>query len=309
MFPQHFGIVEDRRRVGGKFEIRNSKFEIPMRVKRASKYGFCAGVRVADLKVRRFASGGSRAAILGEVVHNERVVKELEDLGMRTVQDLVEVDEPTVVFSAHGVPASYHEQARKLGLEILDTTCTFVVDIHDEVRLALAEGCHIVVVGDPNHREVVGYTRDLDPADYHVVSSTTDVESVDWRAYPKIKIIYQTTLNAADFEELVREIERQNSAAVRADTVCYATKENQDAVRELAADPEVELILVIGGKHSANSRHLWEIASRRKPSHLIQDIEDIRSDWLEGLSCVGLTAGASTPDSVIDEVEAFLQGL
>ena len=140
-----------------------------------------------------------------------------------------------------------------------------------------------------------------------MISSAADVESVDWRDYPKIKIVYQTTLNASDFEALVLEIERRNPATVRADTICYATKENQDAVRELAADPEVELVLVIGGRHSANSRHLWEIASRRKPSHLIQGIEDIRDDWLTDVSCVGLTAGASTPDSAIDEVEAFLE--
>jgi 4-hydroxy-3-methylbut-2-enyl diphosphate reductase len=276
-----------------------------MRVKRASKYGFCAGVRVADLKVRRFADAGSRAAILGEVVHNERVVREMESLGMRTVNDLAEVEEDTVVFSAHGVPPSYHDDAGELGLAVLDTTCTFVVDIHDEVRDALAEGCHIVVIGDPDHREVVGYTNDLDPADYHVISSMADLRPVDWAAYAKILIVYQTTLNAADFEELVREIERLNPAAVRADTICYATKENQDAVRALAADPDVDLVLVIGGRHSANSRHLWEIASRRKPAYLIQGVEDIREDWLQGVSCVGLTAGASTPDGAIDEVEAF----
>jgi 4-hydroxy-3-methylbut-2-enyl diphosphate reductase len=121
-------------------------------------------------------------------------------------------------------------------------------------------------------------------------------------------IVYQTTLNAADFEELVREIERRNPAAVRADTICYATKENQDAVRALAADPDVDLVLVIGGRNSANSRHLWEIASRRKPSYLIQGVEDIRHDWLIDASCVGLTAGASTPDSAIDEIEQFLEG-
>ena len=278
-----------------------------MRVKRASKYGFCAGVRVADLKVRRFTADGGSGAILGALVHNERVVRELEDLGMRTVNEFAEIDEKTVVFSAHGVPPSYHEHARELGLEVLDTTCRFVFDIHDEVRLALAEGCHIAVIGDPVHREVVGYTNDLDSGDYHVISSMADVESVDWQVYPKIMIVYQTTLNAADFEELVLEIERRNPATVRADTICYATKENQDAVRELASDPEVNLVLVIGGRRSANSRHLWEIASRRKPSHLIQGIEDIHDDWLKNVSCVGLTAGASTPDSAIDEVETFLK--
>jgi 4-hydroxy-3-methylbut-2-enyl diphosphate reductase len=280
-----------------------------MRVKRASKCGFCAGVRVADLKARRFAADGGRGAILGALVHNERVVRELEDLGLRTVESVDLAKGPTVIFSAHGVPASAHDHARELGLDVLDTTCTFVVDIHDEVARALSEGCHLVFVGDPEHREVVGYTHDLDPAAYHIVSAMDDVRTIDWGRFPQIKIIYQTTLNADDFEELVRYIEGQNPHAVRADTICYATKENQDAARELAADPEVDLVLVIGGRDSANTRHLWEIAAQSKPAHHIRGVEDIRPEWLEGVTCVGLTAGASTPDSAIDEVETHLKGL
>ena len=252
-----------------------------MRVKRASKYGFCAGVRVADLKVRRFAAAGERAAILGQVVHNERVVGEMEALGMRTVDAIEEVSEPTVVFSAHGVPASYHERARELSLEVLDTTCTFVYDIHDEVRIALAEGCHLVIVGDPAHREVAGYTHDLGRDTYLVVSTMEDVRSVDWGSVPRIKVIFQTTLNADDYEELVLFIEERNSRTVRAGTICYATRENQEAARELEEGPEVELVLVIGGKHSANSKHLWEITSRRKTSYLIQGLEDIRREWFK----------------------------
>jgi 4-hydroxy-3-methylbut-2-enyl diphosphate reductase len=278
-----------------------------VRIKRASKYGFCAGVRVADRKARRFAADGGRGAILGALVHNERVVIELENLGLKTVDSLDRADGPTVVFSAHGVPPSAHGRARELGLEVLDTTCTFVVDIHDEVARALDEGCHLVFVGDADHREVVGYTHDLDPAAFHIVSKIDDVRAVDWGLSSKIKIIYQTTLNADDFEEVVRLIESRNPHTVRADTICYATKENQDAARELAADPEVDLVLVIGGTQSANTHHLWEIAVQSKPAHLIQGVEDIRSEWLEGMTCVGLTAGASTPDSAIDEVESFLQ--
>ena len=277
-----------------------------MRVKRASKYGFCAGVRVADLKARRFAADGGHGAILGALVHNERVVRELESLGLKSVDSLDRAQGPTVVFSAHGVPPSEHDRARELGLEILDTTCTFVVDIHDEVERALSDGCHLVFVGDPDHREVVGYTHDLGPERFHIVSTTADVRGVDWSVYPKIKVIYQTTLNADDFEELVQSIEGQNPHTVRADTICYATKENQDAARELAADPEVDLVLVIGGRGSANTRHLWEIASQSKTAHLIQGVEGILPEWLEGVTCVGLTAGASTPDSAIDEVEALL---
>ncbi len=274
-----------------------------IRVKRAAKYGFCSGVRVADLKVRRFVKGGGRGAILGQVVHNERVVEEMEDLGMRTVGGLDDVSSGTVVFSAHGVPASFHERARERGLNILDTTCKFVYDIHHESRDALDEGCHLVFVGDSAHREVVGYTHDLDSGCYHIVSSMKDAEEVDWSVYPRIKIFYQTTLNAADYEEVVRHIEASAPDVSRADTICYATKENQDAARELAADPEVEMVLVIGGRRSANTRHLWEITSRLKPSHLIQGADDLLPEWLDGVHCVGLTAGASTPDSVVDEVE------
>jgi 4-hydroxy-3-methylbut-2-enyl diphosphate reductase len=277
-----------------------------MHVKRAAKYGFCSGVRVADIKVRRFAADGNRGAILGQVVHNERVVADMEALGMRTVHRMEQVTEPTIVFSAHGVPPSYHERARGFGLEILDTTCKFVYDIHNESRQALSDGCHLVFVGDPDHREVIGYTYDLEPSSYHIVSTMADVDTVEWAAYRAIKVFYQTTLNADDFENLVQHIETRNPNTSRADTICYATKENQEAARALAEDSEVEVVLVIGGTKSANSKHLWEITSRRKPSYLIQGPEDIEPGWFTGVRCVGLTAGASTPDSLIDEVEQYL---
>ena len=280
-----------------------------MIIKRAAKYGFCSGVRVADIKVRRFVAGGGRGAILGQVVHNERVVAELERLGVRTVQAIDEVREPTIVFSAHGVPASFHERARARGLEILDTTCRFVYDIHHESRRALAAGEHLVFIGDPRHREVIGYTNDL-PADaYHVVHTLAQARAVDWSAWPALRVFYQTTLNAEQFEEVVREIERANPAARRADTICYATRENQEAARRLAADPEVDLVLVVGGRHSANTRHLHEICAAIKPAYLIQGADDVDPAWLAGVRGVGITAGASTPDYAIAEVEARLREL
>jgi 4-hydroxy-3-methylbut-2-enyl diphosphate reductase len=279
-----------------------------VRTKRAENYGFCAGVRIADRKVKKFAQLGNRGGhILGQVVHNERVVDEMERLGVRTVRGMGEVAEGTIVFSAHGVPPSAHEEARRRGLAILDTTCPFVYDIHDEAAAALAAGAHLVFVGDPQHREVVGYTRDLDPASYHVLLSVEEARGVDWRRYPRVKILYQTTLNAEEYEELVRYVESQVEETTRADTICYATKENQDAARALAQDPEVDLILVIGGKQSANTHHLWEICARTKPSRLIQGVADLDPAWFEGVSTVGLTAGASTPDYVIEEVEAAVQ--
>lgn len=280
-----------------------------IQVKRASKYGFCSGVRVADVKVRRFAAGGGTGSILGQVVHNERVVEDMERLGMRTVHSIDDVSAGTIVFSAHGVPPSFHDKARENNLNILDTTCKFVYDIHRESRTALEDGYHLVFIGHPEHREVAGYTHDLDSSRYHVVAEIEDVAEVDWSEFDRIKVFYQTTLNANDFEHLVSEIESQNPNTSRADTICYATKENQDAARELAADPDVDLVIVVGGTRSANTRHLWEITSRRKASHLIQEASDLRPEWFDSVECVGLTAGASTPDSLVDEVETAILAL
>jgi len=280
-----------------------------MKVKRATKYGFCSGVRIADLKVKRFAAKGGRGAILGQVVHNERVVQEMEDLGVRTVDEIVAVQEPTIVFSAHGVPPSFHDRAREHGLQILDTTCKFVYDIHRESKQALATDYHLVFIGDPKHREVIGYTNDLDPATYHIVSKIEEAESIDWSPYPKIKIFYQTTLNAEEFEDVVRVIERRAEQVERGDTICYATKENQDAARVLAHDPEIDVIIIIGGRKSANTKHLWEICRENKPAYLIQGANDIEPQWLSGAEVVGLTAGSSTPDYVIDEVEQAIAAM
>jgi (E)-4-hydroxy-3-methyl-but-2-enyl pyrophosphate reductase len=274
-----------------------------MKVKRAEKYGFCSGVRIADLKVKRFVASGGHGAILGQVVHNERVVEEMDRLGVRTVEEIAAVAEPTIVFSAHGVPPSFHERAKSAGLKVLDTTCKFVYDIHRESKDALVDGYHLVFIGDPKHREVIGYTNDLDPESYHIVSTSEAAQAVDWTKYPKLKIFYQTTLNAEEFEDVVKAIEQRAATVDRADTICYATKENQDAARVLAHDPEIDVIVIIGGKKSANTKHLWEICREKKHSYLVQGAEDLDPAWFDGAAVVGVTAGSSTPDYVIEEVE------
>ena len=277
-----------------------------MKIIRAAKYGFCSGVRIADLKVKRFAAAGGRGAILGQVVHNERVVEEMENLGVRTVEEIAAVAEPTIVFSAHGVPPSFHDRAKSSGLQVLDTTCKFVYDIHRESKQALDSGYHLVFIGDPKHREVIGYTNDLEPSAYHIISTVPAAEAVDWSHYPKLKIFYQTTLNAEEFEDVVKVIERRAALVERADTICYATKENQDAARVLASDPEIDVIVIIGGKMSANTKHLWEICRESKSSYLVHGASDLDPVWFKDAKVVGVTAGASTPDYVIDEVEERL---
>ncbi len=279
----------------------------PLTLRRAEKYGFCAGVRIADRTVRQLAAGGRRGRILGQLVHNERVVSDLVQLGFGTADALDEVENGTIVFSAHGVPPSLHRRALERGLLVVDTTCPFVYDVHEEARQALEAGCHLVFIGDARHREVIGYTRDLDPEAYDVVLTAADVARIDFERHPKVRIFYQTTLNSEEYEQVARTIEARAAEAARADTICYATKENQDAARALAADPEVDCVVVVGGRHSANTRHLWEICREIEPrSHIVHDAGDLRRTWFEECRTVGVTAGASTPDSMIEEVEAAI---
>ena len=280
----------------------------PLTLKRAGKYGFCAGVRIADRTVRRLASEGRSGKILGQLVHNEHVVSDLVQLGFATAASLDEVRAGTIVFSAHGVPPSFHRRALERGLLVVDTTCPFVYDVHEEARQALEAGCHAVFIGDSGHREVIGYTRDLDPDDYDVVLVTADVERIDFVRHPRVKIFYQTTLNSEEYEDVAQAIEGAADHAERADTICYATKENQDAARDLAADPEVDCIVVVGGRHSANTRHLWEICRAAQPrSYLVHGADDLRPEWFADCGAVGVTAGASTPDSMIEEIESAIQ--
>lgn len=279
----------------------------PPTLRRAEKYGFCAGVRIADRTVRKLAAGGRRGQILGQLVHNERVVSDLVQLGFDTAAELDRVERGTIVFSAHGVPPSFHRRALERGLLVVDTTCPFVYDVHEEARRALDAGWHLAFIGDRRHREVIGYTRDLDPHAYDVVLTPADVAGIDFDRHPKVKIFYQTTLNSEEYEEVARAIEERAAEAERADTICYATKENQDAARALAADPEVDCVVVIGGRHSANTRHLWEICREIEPrSHLVHDAGDLRQAWFDGCRTVGVTAGASTPDAMIEEVETAI---
>jgi 4-hydroxy-3-methylbut-2-en-1-yl diphosphate reductase len=282
-----------------------------MEVVLAEKYGFCAGVRVADKLVRLAAAKGQTGAILGQVVHNESVEREMATLGFPTVHRLEEAREHAgrIVFSAHGVAPSVREEAKGLGLAAIDTTCKFVTDIHKEISRSLEDGDFIAIMGQSDHREVIGYTRDLSPGTYHVFYALEDVKAFDWEAHPRVRIIFQTTLNAERFAEHVAEIRRRSREAREADTICYATKENQDALRVLCQDPSVEAIVVIGGKHSKNTKELARIAEEAKPTFLIGTAGELDEAALSRFRKVAVTAGASTPDYDVDAVVEKLKAL
>jgi len=282
-----------------------------MEVVLAEKYGFCAGVRVADKLVRLAAAKGKTGAILGQVVHNESVEAEMARLGFPTVETLEEArgHENRIVFSAHGVAPSVRRDASVRGLKAIDTTCKFVTDIHKEIDRSLSEGAFIAIMGQRDHREVVGYTKDLKPETYEIFYSLEEVKAYDWPRHPKVKIIFQTTINADNFAEHVKEIQRRVGEARVADTICYATKENQEALRVLCNDGGIEAIVVIGGRHSKNTKELARIAEAYKPTYLIGTVGDLPVEKLAGLRKVGVTAGASTPDYDVEAVVEKLRGL
>ncbi len=277
----------------------------------AEKYGFCAGVRVADKLVRIAAGKGQSGAILGQVVHNESVEREMAGLGFPTVHRLEEarVHAGRIVFSAHGIAPSVRAEAEALGLSAIDTTCKFVTDIHREIARSLDDGCFIAVLGQKGHREVIGYTKDLDPARYEVFYDLDEVVAFPWEAHPKVKVVFQTTLNADRFAAHVAEMRRRVADLRIADTICYATKENQDALRALCADPSIDAIVVIGGQHSKNTKELVRIAEESKRTVFVGTAADLRAEDFAGARKVGVTAGASTPDYDVDAVVERLRAM
>ncbi|HEX7616843.1 MAG TPA: 4-hydroxy-3-methylbut-2-enyl diphosphate reductase, partial [Thermoanaerobaculia bacterium] len=256
----------------------------------AEKYGFCAGVRVADKLVRLAAKRGESGAILGQVVHNESVETEMAGLGFPTVHALEDARDHAgrIVFSAHGVAPSVRAEASALGLKAIDTTCKFVTDIHKEIARSLVEGAFLAILGQADHREVVGYTKDLDPNRYKVFYRLEEVKAFDWSRYDSVKVIFQTTINADTFAEHVTEIRRRVPETRIADTICYATKENQDALRVLCDDPTVDAIVVIGGKNSKNTKELAHIAAEKKPTLLIGTAAELDPAKLAGAKKVGV---------------------
>ena len=278
-----------------------------MKVKRAAKYGFCSGVRVADIKVKRFARGGGHGAILGQVVHNERVVDEMAGLGVRTVKSMDEVTDGVIVFSAHGVPSSFHQEAaeaRPRGSSIPPASSSTTSTTPRRKRGRGAP--HLVFIGDPGHREVIGYTLDLDPALYHIVHTVEDAQR---RRLAAVR---------GDHDLLPNDAQRRGVRGRRAQAIesrptrgrCarghHLLRHQGESGRGAVAGVRPgghDLVLVVGGKHSANTRHLHDICARFKPSYLVQGVVNIDPVWLRGAACVGLTAGASIPDYAIDEVE------
>lgn len=276
----------------------------------ASPRGFCAGVdRAIQIVEQALAKYGPPVYVRHEIVHNRYVVEDLERKGAIFVEELNEIpDDAKVIFSAHGVPKSVPAAAEDRGLFYLDATCPLVSKVHVEAGRHFAQGSEIVLIGHAGHPEVVGTMGQLPDGAVTLIETVTDAEAFEPRDPAKLAFITQTTLSVDDTAAIVAVLQRRfpGIAAPHKEDICYATTNRQAAVKAMA--PKVEAMLVIGAPNSSNSMRLVEVAERAgcRVSMLVQRASDI--DWkaLEGISAVGITAGASAPEVLVEEViDAF----
>jgi 4-hydroxy-3-methylbut-2-en-1-yl diphosphate reductase len=277
----------------------------PRRVLLAAPRSFCAGVeRAIEIVERAIERYGAPVYVRRQIVHNAHVVADLEARGAIFVEELDEVpDHATVVLAAHGVsPEVRNQAAARDGLLVIDATCPLVAKVHHEARRFAAQGRRIVLVGHGGHEEVIGTMGEV-PGGIHLVEGTDDVERLSFPADEPVAYLTQTTLATDETAEVVEALRARFPAIVgpSADDICYATQNRQDAVRALAHD--CDLLLVVGSANSSNAARLVEVARRDGcRAELIEDASGLRLGWLFGAQTIGLSAGASTPDVLVHEV-------
>jgi len=275
-----------------------------MKVILATPRGFCAGVvraiEIVELALRKY---GAPVYVRHEIVHNRHVVQSLEAKGARFVESLDEIpDNALTIFSAHGVSQSVEDAARDRGLPVLDATCPLVAKVHNEGRRYGAQGRAVVLIGHAGHPEVEG-TLGRMSGEVHLVQTIEDVAALALPSDTPLAYVTQTTLSLDDTRTVIAALQQRFSNVVGPDTrdICYATQNRQMAVRELAK--EVDVILVVGSNNSSNSNRLREIGEEcGVPSYLIADETKIKSEWVRHARCIGLTAGASAPEVLVDRV-------
>ncbi len=267
----------------------------------------CFGVRDAIALALEHADAGP-LTILGDLVHNPTVLDALEARGIAVAQDVAGVATPTVMVTAHGTSERTLTRTRALGLTVVEATCPLVRLAHRAIAALARDGCHVVIVGQRDHVEVRGLTDDLDRGAFDVVLDDGDVAAL--QEHPRFGVAAQTTQPAEKVRRLAQSIRRRfPSSEVRVvDTVCRPTKDRQSAAVEMARQADV--VIVVGGRSSNNTRELVATCARHCTRvHHVQTDADVRPEWLDGADVVGLTAGTSTPDEVIDGVEARIRAL
>ena len=293
----------------GRLPMKNGKK--PLKIVLAKPRGFCAGVeRAIDIVERALAKFGSPVYVRHEIVHNKRVVETLKDRGAIFVEEVDEIPVGAVtVFSAHGVSKKVEEDSGLLMLEVIDATCPLVTKVHKEGQRYAANGYDVVLIGHLGHPEVEGTLGQI-PGVVHVISTAEEVAQLHVRDPERIAFVTQTTLSVNDTKDVIEALKARFPKILGPDVrdICYATQNRQTAVLQLAN--EVDLFLVVGAQNSSNSNRLREIGENQGiPSYLIEDANALDPAWLDEVEAVGITAGASAPETLVEEVIEKLSGI
>ncbi len=286
-----------------------------MQVILANPRGFCAGVdRAIEIVDRAIEAFGAPIYVRHEVVHNRFVVNDLRNKGAVFVNELDEVpDDKIVIFSAHGVSKVVQDEAKKRGLKVFDATCPLVTKVHLEVLRYSREGRETVLIGHKNHPEVEGTMGQYDTSyggSIYRVDSIAEVAELHVKNPEKMGFVTQTTLSVDDAYIIIDALRQRFPDIIgpKKDDICYATQNRQDALKRLAKNSDV--VLVVGSPNSSNSNRLKELSIKRNtPAYLIDGAEDIKPEWFEGVNTIGLTAGASAPEILVKEVVQHLETL
>jgi 4-hydroxy-3-methylbut-2-enyl diphosphate reductase len=281
----------------------------PKRVLLAAPRGYCAGVdRAVQAVEEALDLYGPPVYVRKEIVHNKHVVQQLAERGAIFVEEETEVPEgKLVVFSAHGVAPTVHENAQARRLRTIDATCPLVTKVHVEARKFAEQGYTIILIGHEGHEEVEGTTGEA-PANIVLVQTAEDLEDLAVDDPDRVAYITQTTLSVDETTEIIARLREKfpNIVGPKSDDICYATTNRQIAVKQLAS--ECDLVLVIGSTNSSNSNRLVEVAREHgATSHLIDNSLQVREEWLEGVETVGITSGASAPEELVEQLVAFFR--
>ena len=276
-----------------------------MKVIKAKTAGFCFGVkRAVDTVYEQVDACSSLIYTYGPIIHNEEVVRDMESKGvvvLRSEEELDALEKGTVIIRSHGVGKWIYDKLEARNIRIVDATCPFVKKIHNIVRKASAEGAHIVIIGNPDHPEVQGI-RGWAGEKVTVVQDKESAEGVDFGKKEKICVVSQTTFNYNKFKDLVEIIKKKSYDVSVLNTICNATKERQTEAESIAGS--VDAMIVIGDKHSSNTQKLFEICRMAcNNTYYIQTLDDLNLNQLGSVETVGITAGASTPNKIIEEVQ------
>jgi 4-hydroxy-3-methylbut-2-en-1-yl diphosphate reductase len=280
-----------------------------MKIYLANPRGFCAGVDraidIVDLSLKKY---GAPIFVRHEIVHSRHVVNSLRQKGAVFVEELNEVPEGSVViFSAHGVAKSVWEEANLRRLHVIDATCPLVIKVHNEVNRDYTQGYDLILIGHAGHPEVIGTLGQV-PDKFHLVSSVQDVEQLHVENTTNLSYVTQTTLSVDECRDIVGALHRRfpHIKGPHQEDICYATQNRQNAVKELSK--LVDVILVIGSPNSSNSNRLRELGEHCGiDSYLIDSAADINPAWLKDVKAIGITAGASAPEVLVEEVVAYLK--